>query len=420
MKRATRSLAALVATVLLGAAPTIFPQADELPSHPGLPDPLVAFNGKPVATAEQWTHSRRKELKTLFEHYMYGVAPDSGKVVVSVERTDVRSIGGKATTKEIAIAVGPQGALTIHLLVVVPNKRTGPVPVFLGTNFHGNHTTMNDPAIRLSTAWMPDRAPATKDHRATDAARGTDAGVWSIEESIDRGYAVATFYCGDVAPDHPGLADGVFPLYGKTGPNDWGAVAAWAWGLSRAVDYLVTDADLDRSKIAVVGHSRLGKAAIVAGAFDDRIALTIPHQAGCGGTAPSRGTVGESAKQINDRFPHWFCSEFKSFNDHTDRLPFDQNCLIALVAPRPVLLTNAVDDQWANPTGQFEALKAADPVYRLLGVEGLGAKGMPEVGVLVDTRLGYHIRAGKHSMGLEDWRVWWTFADKHFGRAGTK
>ena len=189
----------------------------------------------------------------------------------------------------------------------------------------------------------------------------------------------------------------------------------------RAVDYLPTDKDIDKNRIAVVGHSRLGKTALLAAAFDERIALVIPHQAGCGGTAPSRGEVGESVKQINDRFPHWFDATFKEFNDHPDRLPFDQHSLVALVAPRPVLLTNAVEDTWANPQGQFEVLQAADPVYRLLGAGGLEAKRMPEPGRLIDSMLGCHIRPGKHSMGKEDWNVFLAFADKHLGKpAGSK
>jgi hypothetical protein len=196
---------------------------------------------------------------------------------------------------------------------------------------------------------------------------------------------------------------------------DWGAIAAWAWGLQRAVDYLVTDAVLDAERIAVVGHSRNGKAAMVAGAFDERIALVIPLQAGCGGTSPSRGKIGESVKQINDRFPHWFNAEFKKFNEQPERLPFDQHCLIALCAPRPVLLSNAVEDTWANPAGQFEMLLAADPVYRLLGAGGLGAQQIPETGKLLDSTLGYYIRPGKHSMTGEDWKVFLDFADKQFG-----
>jgi hypothetical protein len=401
-----------------------YPDADSLPSHPGLPDPLVNLHGKRVTTRRQWVEQRRPELKALFQHYMYGTMPPTPKIKATVEREDRHYFAGQATLKEVTIALGRPDVPRLHVLLVTPNADR-PVPVFLGLNFCGNHTALNDPHIALPEPWMPDFCPGVKNHHATAAGRGKQVGVWSIRYVVGHGYGVATCYCGDIAPDHPGFKDGVFPYFLKRGqkshgPDDWGAIAAWAWGLSRIVDYLVTDKDVDAQRIAVVGHSRLGKAAMLAGAFDERIALVIPHQAGQGGTAPSRGKVGESVKQINDRFPHWFDAEFKKFNDHPDRLPFDQDCLVALVAPRPVLFTNGTKDQWANPAGQFEVLKAADPVYRLLGVEGLAAKKMPPLNKLVASRLGYHIRPGKHSMGRQDWEVWLTYADRYLRKGGTK
>jgi hypothetical protein len=242
-----------------------------------------------------------------------------------------------------------------------------------------------------------------------------------LEQSIDRGYAVASFYGGDVDPDRPDERGGLRPflktLGGAAGPHECGTIAAWAWGLQRAVDYLVTVKEIDPKRIAVFGHSRLGKTALLAAAFDERIALAIPHQAGCGGTAPSRGKVGESVKQINDRFPHWFCGEFKEFNEHPERLPFDQNCLAALVAPRPLLFSNAVKDTWANPRGQFDVLRAAEPVYRLLGAGGLGTADFPPTGKLIGDELGYYIRPGGHSTTPADWKIFLDFADRHFGKA---
>jgi hypothetical protein len=209
---------------------------------------------------------------------------------------------------------------------------------------------------------------------------------------------------------------------GQTKPaeHDWGTIAAWAWGIHRAVDYLVTDKDLDKTKIAVVGHSRLGKTALLAAAFDERIALAIPLQAGCGGTAPSRGKIGESVERINTAFPHWFNDTFPKFNQQVEKLPFDQNCLVALCAPRPVLFANAEEDSWANPAGQFEVLKAAEPVYRLLDTGGLDADAMPPLEKLVDSTLGYYLRPGKHSMTQGDWKVFLDYADKHFGRTSQK
>jgi hypothetical protein len=397
-----------------------FSEVSRLPSRPGLPDPLVMLNGERVVTKEQWLSKRRPELKNVFQYYMYGYLPAAPeKAVCRLERENSRLFGGKATLKEVTVAIGPPGAPPVHLLLAVPNERKMPAPVFLGLNFSGNHTLVKDPEVRLPTSWMDSRGLGVKNNRATEAGRGTQIDVWAIEQSIDRGYAVATIYYGEITPDDPRISDGIQPYFRKgerPGPHDWGAIAAWAWGLQRAVDYLLTDPDIDRTRIAVVGHSRLGKTALLAGAFDERIALVIPHQAGCGGTAPSRGKIGESVKQINDRFPHWFNATFKEFNDQPDRLPFDQHCLVALMAPRPVLLTNAVEDIWANPQGQFEVLQAADPVYRFLGAGGLEAKQMPEPGKLIDSTLGYYIRLGKHSMGKEDWQIFLAFADKHLGK----
>jgi hypothetical protein len=378
------------------------------------------FNGERVTTKEQWFDKRRPELKALFQHYMYGYLPPPEKIEAKVERADPKAFGGKATLKEVTIAFGPPDTPRIHLLLVVPNDRKAPAPVFVGMNFCGNHAVVTDPVVRLPTVWMYANRAGVKDNRATEDGRGTQIDVWAMEQSIERGYAVATFYNGDVDPDRADVRDGIQSYLRKKdeklGPHDWGTIAAWAWGIHRAVDYLVIDKDLDKSRIAVVGHSRLGKTALLAAALDERIALAIPHQAGCGGTAPSRGKVGESVKQINDRFPHWFNGAFKEFNDQPDRLPFDQHSLVALVAPRPVLFSNAVEDTWANPEGQFQVLQAADPVYRFLGVGGLEAKQMPEPGKLVNSRLGYYIRLGKHSMTKEDWQVFLDFADKHLPR----
>jgi hypothetical protein len=421
MYRSTFCLGMLLCLTSAAGGADDFPPVSELPERAELPDPLIMLSGERVKTPYEWRENRRPELRSLFEFYMYGRAPAPPNLEdSSVVSTEPDYFGGKATKKQVVIAFGPKGTPQIHLLLVVPNKRQRPAPVFVGLNFHGNHTLVDDPSVPLPTVWMPDGTPGVKDHRATEAGRGTEIGVWNLEGSIDRGYAVATFYCGDIDPDKSDYSDGVQPHYfaagqTKPGPHEWGTLAAWAWGISRAVDYLVDDPDLDRKRIAVVGHSRLGKTALLAAAFDDRIAMALPLQAGCGGTAPSRGTVGESVKQINDHFPHWFCDTFKQFNDQVDRLPFDQHSLVALVAPRPVLFANAVEDQWANPAGQFEVLKAADPVYHFLGVEGLAGE-MPEPGKLLASRLGYFLRPGKHSMTRQDWEAFWTFADKHLGK----
>jgi hypothetical protein len=404
-------------------AQQLFPEPDMLPSHPELPDPLVMFNGEHVTSKQQWIDKRRPELKALFQHYMYGYLPPAAKITAKVEHEDAKAFDGKATLREVAISVGPSDVPAIHLLLVVPNQRKGPAPVFVGINFCGNHAIVNDHGIKLPTMWMYPQRPGVRANRATEAGRGKQSDVWALEQSIDRGYAVATFYNGDIDPDQKDVREGIQPYLrkknGDPGPHGWGTIAAWAWGVHRVVDYVSNHKDLDKTRIAVVGHSRLGKTALLAAALDERIGLAIPHQAGCGGTSPDRSDnpKAESVKRINSSFPHWFNDTFKKFNDCTDKLPFDQHCLIALMAPRPVLLSNAVEDQWANPDGQFRMLQAADPVYRFLGAGGLEAQRLPPPGKLIDSALGYYIRPGKHSMTKEDWKVFLDFADKHFGKA---
>jgi hypothetical protein len=268
------------------------------------------------------------------------------------------------------------------------------------------------------------------DYLAHDEQRGIRAPGgskprWYIEKAIDRGYAVATMYAGEFSPDR-GDGDhaftGVHRGYFKEGqmrpgPHEWATIAAWAWGLQRGVDYLVQDKDIDPRGIIAIGHSRLGKTAMLAGALDERIAIIIPSQSGTGGTAPSRSSVGESVERINRSFRHWFNDTFKQFSGQVSRLPFDQHCLIALASPRPVLLTQATGDTWANPPGAFEMLRRAAPVYQLLGVrEPLSTERFPDENVLIDSTLGYHIRPGAHDMTEVEWNAWLDFADKHLGR----
>ncbi|HEV7926282.1 MAG TPA: acetylxylan esterase [Verrucomicrobiae bacterium] len=410
-------VAAAACQLATGRAAPVFPDVSNLPSNPNLPDSLTMLNGQKVATREQWLQERRPELKALFQHYMYGWFPAPVPVQGVVTYTDPRFFEGKATLKLVTLKLDAPGAPETHLLMVIPNHRAGPAPIFLGMNFAGNHTVVTDTHVPLPTSWMPGHEPLVANNRALDAGRGTQVHVWELEQSVDRGYAVATFYCGDVEPDTTNAVGGVRETIPQAKSSDeWGTIAAWAWGLQRVVDYLVTDSDIDSKHIAAVGHSRLGKAAMLAGAFDDRIAMVVPLQAGCGGTAPSRGTVGESVERINTAFPHWFCGEFKKFNTQPDLLPFDQHCLIALCAPRPVLLAAAVEDTWANPVGAFDMLKAANSVYRWLGAEGLSVQTMPETNTLVGSNLGYFIRPGKHSMTKLDWQYFLDFADKQWGK----
>ncbi len=387
-----------------------FPPVSKLPVRQDPPDPLVMFKGTPVTSKAMFMQNRCAELKAMFQHYEYGTLPPRTNISSRVEYADKNCFGGKATLKLITIRFG-QREPRIDLMLVVPNHRKKPAPVFMGMNFGGNYALVTNPMVPFPRS-APRRNPPA------ESQRGKQIDVWNIEQSIDRGYAVATCFCNDVEPDSVNATNGIREiLFPAKGDAAYGTIAAWAWGLQRIVDYLNTDKDIDSRHIAVVGHSRLGKAAIVAAAFDNRITMAIPLQSGTGGAAPSRGNAdSESVKKINTSFPHWFCDEFKKFNDQPERLPMDQNCLIALCAPRPVLLGCATEDKWANPTGQFEMLKSADKVYRLMGTDGLAETTMPQENHVIDSTLGYFIRPGKHSMTKGDWKVFLDYADKHFGK----
>ncbi len=387
-----------------------------------LPPLLETEAGAPVATRADWFGARRPELRNLVQMHEYGfLPPPPARMQVEVLLDDPAFMGGAATLKLVRLMIGPPEAPAIDLLLVAPNDVDAPSPVILGLNFMGNHSTLADPRIPLSTQWIPERGEGVVDNRATEASRGTSAGRWPFEQAVERGYAIATFYHGDVDPDRDDFTDGVHPHIALDGAtqrtaHSWGSLAAWAWGMHRAVDYLTGEPLVDAERIAVMGHSRNGKAALLAAALDDRIALTISNQSGCGGAALSRRKVGETVAAINTRFPHWFNLQFRAYNDNEDAMPIDQHSLLALIAPRPLLVASAEDDAWADPEGEFLSLVEVSPVYALLGAGGLSDTRMPAVNRLVRGTLGYHIRPGGHGVGAEDWSVFMDFADDHFKR----
>lgn len=388
-----------------------------------LPDPLITNDGKKVTTAEQWNSVRRAEIFELFESQVYGRAPGKPKqLAFEVTESSRKALGGKATRKQVTVYLtGDKSGPQMSILIYVPNKRNAAAPAFLGLNFKGNHSIHSDPAIAITKSWTRNDSKAGYvNNQATEKSRGVSSSRWAVDRIIDRGYAVATIYYGDIDPDfHDEFKNGVHPHFyrkGQTKPDadEWGSIAAWSWGLSRALDYFETDIDIDAKKVALLGHSRLGKTSLWGGASDTRFAIVISNNSGCGGAALSRRRFGETVKRINTSFPHWFCGNYKKYNDNENACPVDQHMLVSLIAPRPVYIASAVEDRWADPRGEFLSGKYAEPVYRLLGTPGLGAEQMPEVDQPVQGTIAYHIRSGKHDVTDYDWQQYLKFADKHF------
>lgn len=383
-----------------------------------LPNPLVMKNGTSVTTTSQWVKKRRPELFHLFKTEMFGKSPEHPKNMhFKVLTEDKNALGGVATRKEVAVYLTKDNKHYFTVLMYIPNKREGAVPLFLGLNFKGNHTVSYDPGISYPT---PEKQEEF--HWRKLPARGVAAARWPIEFLMENGYGLATVYRGDIDPDFDdAFKNGVHPLFYKKGQrrpaeDEWGTIAAWAWAMSCVMDYFERDPDINSAKVAVFGHSRLGKAALWAGAMDQRFAMIISNCSGCGGAALSRRAVGETVRAVNWQFPHWFCRNFWKYNNKENELPFDQHELIALLAPRPVYIASALEDKWADPKGEFLSGVYATPVYELFGKKGLKEiKGMPKVDVPdMSGSIAYHIRTGNHDITLYDWKQYVKFADKWF------
>jgi hypothetical protein len=357
-----------------------------------LPDPLGTGDRR-VATPAEWT-ARREEILGLFRDTIYGRSPGRPEhVAFTVLEENPRAMDGAATLRRIRIA-SRQGERShqFELTLFLPNT-AGRAPVFLFIN--------NRPAS------------------LTDPSRSEKSGFWPAERLIARGYGIAAFQYGDLAPDDKDtFRQGAMALFdppgtGKAPAYTWGAVAAWAWGASRAMDYFVTDTRVDAARVAIVGHSRGGKAALWAGAEDQRFAMVVSNESGEGGAALSRRVYGETVARINAAFPHWFTAAYKTFNGREAALPVDQHMLLALAAPRALYVASADQDLWADPRGEFLSLAASSPVFALWGDPPIAPEAMPPIETpLVSGRRGYHVRTGVHDLTPYDWDRFADFADR--------
>ncbi len=410
----------LIFSDAVGQRRNVIDQESQVPEYK-LPDVLTRFNGSKVKSAKVWTKKRRPEILRMFAQEVYGKVPGDLNISdVKVWETSDDAINGTAIRKQLSLFFTKNDrSVEVNVLMYLP-KNVKKSPVFLAYNFTGNHAVYNDPNIRLTESWVNnDPSVGIINNQVTEQSRATASNRWPVDEIINAGYGLVTVYYGDIDPDKNDQSDGIQPFFyqaNQTKPraNEWGSLAEWAWGLSKVMDYLETDPQIDAAKVAVIGHSRLGKAALWAGANDQRFAMVISNESGCGGAALSRRKYGETVQIINTSFPHWFCDNFKKYNDNENLLPVDQHMLLALIAPRPLYVASAEGDQWSDPRGEFLSAKYASPVYNLLGLEGLPVTEMPEINHPVMGTIGYHIRSGKHDLTLYDWEQYLKFADKYF------
>lgn len=385
-----------------------------------LPDPLVFNNGQKVTSVKDWER-RRKEILGFMTRNMYGTAPDRPRNMrFEVFDTDQQALGGKATRKQVTVHITENGQeASFDLLMYIPNQAKHPVPAIIGLNFIGNQAIHPDPRIKLTTAWVENSRmfPCAVDGKATEACRGVNASQWAVDSILARGYALVTLYREEVASDRKAEAfrTGIHPLYPalQEGEDNFGTVAAWAWALSRGLDYLETDGDIDAKRVAVFGFSRLGKAALWAGATDRRFAAVLSNESGAGGGKQFRRGVGEDINRLCTAFPHWFAKSFAQYKGKDTQLPFDQHFVLSLIAPRPVYLATAEDDKNSDPQGEFATAQAADAVYRFLGTNGFPVSTFPALNVPVGGQIGFHIRPGGHDVKMFDWIQILNFSDLH-------
>jgi hypothetical protein len=379
-----------------------------------LPDPLVMRDGTPVRDAAMWYQQRRPEILELYRNFIYGRVPaHPPRVTFTVAKTDRAALGGTAVRQDVVgqIGDGPD-APRLHLTMFLPAKATGPVPILLHLTFFAGLTR---PPVADAPA-APGAAPVRR--------RPPGSELGPIADILAHGYGYAYVRYSEIEPDMAWTAPhrpvGVRSLSlapGQEAPNadEWGTISAWAWGASRIVDYFETDPAVDAKRIALIGHSRLGKTVIWAGAQDPRFAVVFSSCGGELGTSLARRDFGETVDDMAANFPWQFAGNIQQFPGHWNEMPVDTHMVIALNAPHPVFIGGGVGDQWSDPKGEFLAEVAAGPVYRLVGKADLGTSEMPQPNSPVMTGdLAFHYHSEGHTISASDWKAFLEFTDRYF------
>ena len=381
-----------------------------------LPDPLVLANGARVTDSATWMRVRRPEILRMIESTQFGRAPGRpSRVTIDAFDTGTPAFDGTAIRRQTTLYfTNDRSGPKAELLTYVPARAAAPVPMLLHISFSPNATLFDDPGIKHGEMW-------SREHVRVPAPAPSAASRIDVAPFLAAGIGVATVYYGDIEPDfRDGITKGIRGVYLKPGqsnvaPDEWGAIAAWAWGLSRVMDYLETRPEVDATRVALLGSSRLGKTVLWAGANDQRFAMVLASVSGEGGAALSRRNYGETIRHITDatRYAYQFAGNYQSYGDRVDQLPFDGHMLISLIAPRPLLLQTGDTDYWSDPKGEYLAAVAASPVYELLGVGGLGTNSYPAAQQPILSTLGYYMHAGRHGILPQDWPVFLTFMRQH-------
>lgn len=374
-----------------------------------LPDPLL-IGSKKMNSQADWEKNRASWL-TLFADHMYGQMPKKPVKQTNTLVSQKEILGGKAVQSIWKMDFAGKVQATVVVILPKSNKK---VPVFMGLNFCGNQTISTDDGIPIFDKYVVcNNDPKFIKNISQAASRGEWASRWQIEKVIDAGFGTITAACGDFEEDFAtGYKNGLrTKLAGELGlkSEEWTANGAWAWGLSRMLDLAQSIQEIDGKKVILHGHSRLGKAALWAGANDRRFAAIISNESGEGGAALSRRIYGETIWRITNSFPHWFLPKYATYADRENELPFDQHILLILMAPRPVYVASAFGDQWSDPKGEFLSTKEMEKVYALYGKKGLGNIDMPGLNQPVGKHIRYHIRDGKHDINEYDWEQYIKF-----------